>query len=454
MICSKCGFENSDSAKYCNECGAQLSTSEAISTNDVHQNTENDSVETSDASKTAALEIPPIFQDETYDSSSVSSDDFDFSPIDSSEVFEEEASQNNVEDTEAPNEYLVGAEYEAPQKNWRSGDTMEMPRIEGSDAPQKKEFRAPVEKKKSNRKIIIFISIILAIACVLGVGALTYSMELWGGKSIPDVVGMNKAEARDTLHDQGFIVKTMDVKSDDTENLVLLMDPSSGKRLSEGSEVVLHIATPRIIPDITNLSLEEMTEKIEFEGFEKVEYHKIKSDEAENAILSIEPVSGTKAQASTPIIVSVAEPYLVPDTLGKDALSAIELVQNEGFIVEEYYIYSDAAINTVVQSDPVAGTKLPSGTKVVLSIAKSLSAELIASTNARLAPGNSLYLGGTSYEIISSTEASYIADHTTQASVTVVGVATLGDGEIARGSAKQRTITFTWSDPYSEPSYY
>ncbi|MGI6106023.1 MAG: PASTA domain-containing protein [Raoultibacter sp.] len=452
MICPKCGFENNDTAKFCNECGSPLNSSVVESAEESFDEGLEQEAQVEDASSTAKLDIPPLFGDE--DTEVRTDEEFDFAPIESESALENRSQLSEKMDDKGFDEYLIDSGYEPPAKSWKSGDTMEMPRVEGDEAPKQTEFRAPVEKKKMGRsKLIALVSIAVVVALALGAAAITYYLEIWGGKSIPDVVGMSEDEASEVLREQGFMVKMMEVKSDDTEDVVLLMDPGSGKRLAEGSEVVLQIATPRIVPETAGVDLEKFKESVEQEGFARVEYVKVKSDEPENTILSIEPASGTKAQASTLIKVGIAEPYIVPDVIGKDVVSAIEMVQAEGLKAQEYYVYTDAPEYTIVATDPGAGSKVASGSSVVLSVARSLSAELIATTQNYLDNAGSINLDGTNYEIVSVDGISYSGDNTTQAVVTVRAYTTLA-GETVYGSSQQRTITFSWSEPHTDPLSY
>lgn len=513
MICSKCGFENSDTAKFCNECGAALTVSSAEDTASV----EDSSVLTEEEQSLrdgATLDLPPVYvpeedeedasfddeyspdtnvdQEDEYDDEVEEVDDeqtdeyddleedfdtdhgsdydadperepepvvvdgFDFSPIDNGPSSDTPSYDPlaDTHDASGFDEYLVDPNYVAAPKSWKTGDTMEMPRVEDEPSPKQVEYRAPEQGEKKGRgRIAAMAGVIALLVVALAVGGITYQMELWGGKSLPDVVSLDKDEATKILEDRGFVVKAMQVKSDDTEDKVLLMDPGAGRRLSEGSEVVLQVATPRIIPEIVGKPLSEAKESLDLEGFERIEYVKVKSNEAEDTVLAIDPIPGTKVQALTLIKVTIAEPYVVPDVIGKDISSAIDILNEEGYEVFEQYVYSDQPEYTVIGSDPAAGAKLASGSTVTIQIAKSRANELTKATNAFLEPGMTLTIEGTTYELVSVDGVTYTGGNTTSATITVVGVTTLPDGEEVRGSPKQRTISMVWNDDNTISSY-
>ena len=108
-------------------------------------------------------------------------------------------------------------------------------------------------------------------------------------------------------------MRVLEVKSDETEGVVLLMDPGAGARTEEGTEVTVHVAAARFVPEgAVGVPRDEAANLLAAEGFENVTYVTEKSDEHEGLVLSIDPAPGTKATASTPITVTVAEPLHSP----------------------------------------------------------------------------------------------------------------------------------------------
>ena len=410
---------------------------------------------TDDDHKTGVLDLPP-FSDEDFSQDPVE-DDYDFPSVDgvleSSEVDKAAEAILNP-DTSGFDEYLLDSSYIPPQKAWKSGDTMEMPRVEDEPSPKKVEYRAPEQDKKprKGRKAFV-ITLVLLVVMALAAVAVTYQMEIWGGKSLPDVEGEEVAKASEILESNGFLVKVMEVKSDGTEGIVLLMDPGPNRRLVEGSEVVLQVSAARVVPEAIGLDVNQVIESLKAEGFENIEQVQEKSDEAENTVLSITPEAGTRAQEGTKITITVAEPYLVPDAIGKDIESAYALLQDEGFQVSEYYEYSEEPEYTVISTDPAPGTKIASGSTITIHIAKSRASELLEATTNYLSQLSVIELDGTTYDIQSTDGIKYLGDNMTQATLTVVGVTTLPDGEVVSGSPKQRTITISWNDDNSFAGY-
>jgi len=333
---------------------------------------------------------------------------------------------------------------------------MELPIIKDELGPMRKEGTAagPVERKSRARGFLFAVASLLILGG-LAIGA--YSLLMGSPfsphltvNSLPNVEGLDTVEASEILNEQGFQVKVMLVKSDDLEGVVLLMDPKGGTPLSAGSEVVLQVATPRIIPEVVKLQEEQAKEVLTQEGFKRIDYIKEKSDEPKGRVLAVEPKEGMEAKAATLITVTVATPYVVPDVIGLDLASAVLLLSKESFQAAQISIYSDEPEGTIVDCDPVAGTELKSRSIVTIFIAKSREAELVAATQNYLATSEGFEVGGTTYELVQPEEGFYevlyLGSNVTEATVIVIGVTTLPDGEVVHGVPKERTVTFYWND--------
>ena len=344
-------------------------------------------------------------------------------------------------------ECLVDSGYTPPAAAWRSGDTMEMPRVEGKAAPKQKEFRAPdPREKKHGRGRVVAIVIVLLVAAAAAAAGITYQMELWGGKVVPDVAGMTQADATYQLEGKGFTVRATQVKSDETEGLVLLTDPGSGGRAEEGSEVVIHVAVPRIVPDVVGKTRDEAAKLLEAEDFARVTFAEEKSDTAEGTVLSVTPEAGEKAKASTDITVTVAVPFTVPDVANQPLDAAKAALQEASYVPEVAYYYTeDVPEGTVVGTSPAAGEKLASGSSVTVNVAMSRASVLVPAAKDYLSSIGTISLGGTTYEIVSVDDVKYTGYNQTSFTVTAAAVTTL-DGETVRGSAKQKSGTIVLDD--------
>ena len=488
MICPNCDSENRAEAKYCDQCGFPLTGAIARAAQSLAESAdaveEPELVEFEEDSKTPDVadsedpaETPdaPV-SDEPAETPDAPGPD---EPTEMIDAVEPDGPTETIDADEDPTvplddgadeladmqetskidlagfdveggafgERVVSGGFAAPAFESRDGNTMQMPRIEENAAPKAKEYLARNERPKKRRRTAKIAAIVIACAAACAAMALfaTYQFELWGGRAIPDVVGMTEADASDMLAEDGFSVRTTHVKSDGTEGLVLVMDPTAGTRADEGTEVVIHLAAARVIPDVKGKNQDDAAAMLEEEGFENVVMEDEKSDEPEDTVLSVDPEVGERAKSTQQVTVKIADPYVVPEIAGLDYDDAVAAVVNAGLA------YDVARVNTVeyqegyiMGSEPVAGSKVPGGSLVVIQVAHARGTELVDLTSALLAPGQTFFLNGHDYEIESLDSIEYIGNDTVSFGCTARPFASIL-GETVYVSARHVTGTVTWT---------
>ena len=348
---------------------------------------------------------------------------------------------------ENPYQERLIKESDAVQKNnWHDGATMQMPAIEGDETPKSRDFKESSTVKKSGRKTKVIIAIVIAVVVVAAaIAGATYALEIWGGKSIPDVCGMTQSEAQKVLEGQGFTVRSTQVKSDDTEGLVLIMDPVAGSRQSEGSEVVIHVSVARSVPNVVGKTRAEAEALMANEGFEKVTYKEVRSDETEGTVLTVFPDAGTRGRANTEITVEVAVPYTVPDVSDMTSYEAQTAISDAG--LSPYIVYVDNenyAEGAVLGTNPEAGEKVTGGSSVAVQVAVHRSSELISATRELIFTGATIQVGSTNYYVTSLDACSYIGNDQTSFTMTASAYVTLL-GEMVMGSPRSVSGVITWT---------
>ncbi len=496
MNCPHCLSENTSTAKFCNECGMPLSGKIAEAARE-SQLSNDDPLR--DESKSSLSNIPEITaqvdQSALQQSEAVSPLTPEHIPAitldelnskDSNEPSKEltkEASAKidttkqesellefipkgapsstdpaKTADLTGIDECLVDSTYVPPKNNWRTGATMEIPRVGDNQEDQKKEFRAPEEpNKKGGKGKIIAITLLILVLLGAGVAGATYYLELWGGKTLPNVEGMTQIDATYTLESKEFKVTIRNVISSEPEGLVLSMDPAPGSRIESGSEILINVSQTPIMPEVVGMQRDEATNLLTSTGFTNVNVVTVKSDEREGIVLSVTPEAGEKITVDTAIEVSVAEPYLVPDISGLSLEEAKLLIEEASFVAATQYIYDNSVeAGTILGTDPVAGTKLASGTTVTINLSLNRGAELESLTWDYLSSltGSNIVLNGTTYALRSVDGVTYKGDDTVAFTITGSGVTTLGDGEVVYGSRKQISGTIVWDSSNNVVNIY
>lgn len=303
----------------------------------------------------------------------------------------------------------------------------------------------------------------IALAVVLAaVAGGTYMAELWGGKTIPEVVGLSQPEAVDALAAKGFAPQAVEVKSDEPQGTVLSSDPEQGHRAEEGSTVTLSVAVPRIVPAIVGATSEEAAQALEAEGFTAVTYTEEKSNEAAGTVLAVSPEAGTEAKSGDAITVTVAVPYTVPDVEGMPEADAKAALQAEGYeVTSEWYTTEDIEEGTAVSTDPAAGSELNSGSEVTLYVAHSRGTELVDLTR-EILPGANLTNDEGSFKVENIKSCTYRGDgevlYTVEARQYEVVTMPFGLGQETVFAKKLTTIEggIVWNDDnevsYASPS--
>ncbi len=334
--------------------------------------------------------------------------------------------------------------YEPQTDNNDPQSTIQMPRIESEPAPKSTDFKSSSAVSGGMRiKPGIIIGIIIAVACAVAI--YLFAFGPLSGREVPDVVGMNAANAQSALEKEHFKSKILEVKSDEEEGTILLSDPSPHSRAPEGSEVVLHVATTRTIPDVLGKEESEALSLLKQNGYERIITEREKSPDEENIILSITPNQGDRAKSNVEITIVVSEAYRVPNVMNMDIEAARTLVADEGFEPNVIYVDSNEhPPGTILGTSPEIGTKIKEGDMVTINVARPRGVELVGLSQSYLAPGALVNIGGTEYEIESQGSFSYVGNDAVAYSVTGRPRAYLA-GEIVYASSRTLSGQIQWS---------
>lgn len=364
-----------------------------------------------------------------------------------------ESQQHNQEDSKETQPPAAKPEKEHPKHAEKeTKPVVSETKSKDDKKPESKSKRLP------GSKIAAIVALVVVLAAGVA-GGVTYQMELWGGKVVPDVTGMTQADATYMLQNKGFTVRSTTVPSDSTEGLVLLMDPGAGARQQEGAEVVIHVSTSRTVPKVVGSSQDSALKALSDNGFENVDVQLERSDEPEGTVLSISPEEGEKAKASTGITLKVAQAYTVPDVSGMSYNQAVQAIKDAGLSSTAVYVYSETASEGAIMGvEPAAGSKVPSDTVVVISLAKSRASELTAAARSYLTSTTLTASDGSSFTVSSVDSVSYQGNDTvafTASGKASKSVSVLGQTISVAGNSKQvsGTITFDSSNNVASVSF-
>lgn len=257
----------------------------------------------------------------------------------------------------------------------------------------------PVTAKRNLTAVAV--ALLIALAAISAFVGITHSLQLWGGKVVPDVTGMQRDEAQAVLAESGFAASVDLVAYDGDPDIVVSMEPAADSRIDEGECVTLRVSRARLVPNVVGMDEDAARQALEAEGLSSVDCVEEESAEQAESVLSVVPGAGEVVSSDSIITITVAVGYKVPDVCGMAERSAIRALQEKGYLASvESVVDEDVEAGTVVSMQPAAGEEAPYGSTVALRIAVHESDGLIDDTRAYLESLSDFRFDGTSYELM------------------------------------------------------
>jgi eukaryotic-like serine/threonine-protein kinase len=218
---------------------------------------------------------------------------------------------------------------------------------------------------------------VLLVVGLLAAGLLTGAGGLLGGSvRVPEVVGLEVAEATQDLRSRDLRVRTgPPVASDHVhEGLVATQSPPGGERARRRDTVVIRPSLGIVLPDLAGRPAGAATGRLdELEiRFRKEDAPSV--DVPKGAVIQTRPDGGTvlKGDDVVTVVVSVGKPKVqVPEVAGRRVEAAeAELAAAHLKVRPERVFDDDVPEGRVVGTDPGAGSEVPWGSAVVLRVSK------------------------------------------------------------------------------------
>lgn len=208
---------------------------------------------------------------------------------------------------------------------------------------------------------------------------------------IPDVTGLDKKEAIKYLKEAGLKVKVINSKTEKVPlDTVYNQDPRSGKEVKVNRVVRIWVNNGEDVkvPNIIGLELLEARSRLKGLNIqiETIDYYP--SNQKYNTILGVYPKPGTKLEINQKISILVSsqqmiDPSVMPNITGLDLNDAREVLKQIGLEISSISQTNDPTlpVNTIISTNPAAGTKIQRGQKVSVVINNGASAKKRAKSN-------------------------------------------------------------------------
>ena len=221
-------------------------------------------------------------------------------------------------------------------------------------------------RRRRRRKLISFIILLLLLIAAAGAAWYTWDQEMWGGKRVPALVGMTEEAARSALTVKGLTAEVSPVPADAGFGVVLGTEPAEGERSATDTPVVLQVASPRTIPDVVGKMADDARAMLADEGATNIILTYANSSADEGTVIGIDPAPSTAFISTDPITITIAQPYTVPEVVGKTITDAQAAVAAAGLKSQVEYYNSWATRDTIIYVTPEAGTRVDENATVTL----------------------------------------------------------------------------------------
>ena len=165
-------------------------------------------------------------------------------------------------------------------------------------------------------------------------------------RTVPDVVGMDLESAQNKLADEGAEnVQVTNKASNQPENTVIDVEPAAGEAFNPEDEITLVVATSAEVPDVVGMQQADAEATLTEVGY-VAEVKWADSDADAGTVISTTPEAGANANLNSTVTVFVASPgprdvYHMFDYFDAIPSADSEYLQWKGFSVAGGYTYED-----------------------------------------------------------------------------------------------------------------
>jgi eukaryotic-like serine/threonine-protein kinase len=214
--------------------------------------------------------------------------------------------------------------------------------------------------------LVLVLGVVIGVAYYLLAGGKTYSVPLVDGQPV--------ATAQREIAAQNLRSTVVDQASSSVQRgLVISSNPAQGNNVAANTLVTLFVSTgaaPVAVPDVEGKQENVAQTTLENDGFQVAVQTDTTSTEPSGTVVNQSPLGGTKVAPGSKVTIFVSGGTNVPNVVGVPASSAVTLLQNDGFKVNQVTAAGPAGTNpgTVWQQSPNANTPAAGGSTVNIYI--------------------------------------------------------------------------------------
>jgi eukaryotic-like serine/threonine-protein kinase len=232
---------------------------------------------------------------------------------------------------------------------------------------------------------------VLGLVLVLGVVVAVAYYLLAGGKTtaVPLVNNETVATAETQIKDAGLPAPALAYlpSSSVAKGLVVKSNPAEGNNVPASTVVTLYVSTgaaPVTVPNVEGKQENTAEATLQSDGLQVTIQPDATSTEPSGTVVNQSPLGGTTVPLGTKVTIFVSGGATVPNVIGDPGTSAVTLLQNEGFKVNQVTTAGPAGTvpGNVWQQNPAANTPEAAGSTVTIYIQPTASPSPSASPTA------------------------------------------------------------------------
>jgi serine/threonine-protein kinase len=245
--------------------------------------------------------------------------------------------------------------------------TMASPRVGAPPTPER-----DVTRRRALVTALTVLVLVVIVALILGFSLLADDGSGGGTVLVPDVVGLNIADATEELEEAGLVVDSERVANDEiAADVVISQDPPGAQRIDEGDTVTLQVSSGVGEVDIPDLSGQLTADAITLLGqlgFETETEAESSDDIEAGRVIRTDPAVGESAPRGSIVVIvesSGREQVPVPDVVGLQSEEGQAALTAAGFLPDEASESSDTVESgRVIRTEPPAPQPAPRGSRV------------------------------------------------------------------------------------------
>jgi serine/threonine-protein kinase len=245
----------------------------------------------------------------------------------------------------------------------------------GSFPPDNGEDDA-ARKRRARRWAIAAAVAAIIVAAIL---VLVLTRPSSGGRvTVPNVAGQSEAAAAASLRAAGLVpVPALTTSTTVANGVVIAETPPAGGVVGKGTHVTIAVSTgpgSSPLPSVAGMTAAQATARLKQAGFKPTTESQSSATVAGGRVISTNPPAGTELQAGSQVTVLVSSgpaQITVPDVVGESRAAAEATLTNAKLAVGTVtQRTSEQPAGTVLEQSPTAGSLLPSGGTVDLTVAQ------------------------------------------------------------------------------------